>query len=123
MSQRTRRYCLTLNNPTDEEIASLLDVQEGTLKRGFIALEVGAEGTPHLQGFVHLKNAKTGTALKKMLGSDRWHWAKANGTDFENWAYICEDNEGKVRRLAHPMGRQASRGRRTGCMGLNPHDD
>lgn len=84
MSKRTRRYCLTLNNPQDAEIAALLDVREGTLKRGFVAVEVGAEGTTHLQGFVHLKNAKTGTALKKMLGSDRWHWEQAKGTDFEN---------------------------------------
>lgn len=96
MSKRTRRYCLTLNNPQDAEIAALLDVREGTLKRGFVAVEVGAEGTTHLQGFVHLKNAKTGTALKTMLGSDRWHWEQAKGTDYENWAYIMEDVEGKV---------------------------
>lgn len=73
-----------------------MEVNPAVLKRGFVALEVGAEGTPHLQGFVHLKNAKTLTALKKMLGSNRYHVEKAMGTDYENWAYIMEDNEGKV---------------------------
>lgn len=97
MSQRTRRYCLTLNNPTDEEVVALMEVNPAQLKRGFVALEVGAEGTPHLQGFVHLRNAKTLTALKKMLGSNRYHIEKAMGTDFENWAYIMEDVEGKVK--------------------------
>lgn len=65
------------------------------MKRGWFALEEGKKGTPHLQGFVHLKNAKTLTALKKFLGSNRYHVEKTMGTDFENWNYIMEMNEGK----------------------------
>ena len=95
MSQRIRRYCLTLNNPTEAEIAHIEEMSPRFFKRGFVAFEYGAKGTPHLQCFVHLKNAKSLTAVKKFMGSDRYHVEKAHGTDFESWQYIMEDNEGK----------------------------
>lgn len=97
MSQRVRRYCLTLNNPTPEECHHLLGLRESVFKRGFFATEIGKKGTTHLQGFVHLKNAKTLTGLKKFLGSDRYHVIKTMGTDYENWQYIGLLNEGKAK--------------------------
>jgi len=96
MSKRVRRWCLTLNNPTTEEIDHLVEMSPRFFKRGFMALEYGEKGTPHIQGFVHLKNGKSLTAVKKFLGSDRYHVEKAHGTDFESWQYIMEDVEGKT---------------------------
>ncbi len=96
MAQRKRRYCLTLNNPTEEEMNHLVDMSPRFFKRGYFAMEYGENGTPHLQGFVHLKSAKTLTALKKFLGSNRYHVEPAFGTDYESWAYIMEENEGKA---------------------------
>lgn len=92
MTQRKRRYCLTLNNPTDPEIRFLMDCSKTNVTRMIFAHEVGKEGTPHLQGFVHLKNAMTLSALKKWLQSKRYHIEAARGTDYEAWTYCQKDD-------------------------------
>jgi hypothetical protein len=67
-------------------------VNVGVLRRCQFGYEIGKSGTPHLQGFVHLKNAKSWSALGKFLfGSNRAHFEKAKGTDFENWVYTGKD--------------------------------
>lgn len=93
MAQRKRRYCLTLNNPTSEELQAVLDMRLGNVKRCIFANEVGESGTPHLQGFIHLKNACTLQALKKRLGSNRYHVEVAHGTDYEAWTYCAKDGD------------------------------
>lgn len=95
MSKRQRRYCLTLNNPTEEEMASLNALNARVMKRAIFALETGAKGTEHIQGFVHLKNAKSLTAFKKFCGSNRMHVETAHGTDFESWAYCSKGEQSK----------------------------
>lgn len=95
MAQRKRRYCLTLNNPTDEELEHIKDLESSNLKRGIFCLEVGESGTPHIQGFIHMKNAMTFSAVKKMLGTQRVHIEAAKGTDYEAWTYCMKDVEGK----------------------------
>ena len=93
MTTRKRRYCLTLNNPTTEEMEAVTQVTTTNLKRGIFGLEVGEEGTPHIQGFVHMKNAMTLTAVKKWLQSNRWHLEAARGTDYEAWTYCLKDEK------------------------------
>lgn len=93
MTSRKRRYCLTLNNPTEEETESLLKVDTKNIKRMVFGHEVGESGTPHLQGFIHLKNATTISALKRRLGSDRYHLEATRGTDFEAWTYCTKDGD------------------------------
>ncbi len=68
-----------------------LDVKN--VKRLVFGHEIAETGTPHLQGFVHLKNAMTFSALKKWLGSDRYHIEPARGTDYEAWTYCTKDND------------------------------
>ena len=60
-----------------------------------LSSEVGESGTPHFQGFVHFKNAKTLTACKKWLGTNRVHLEPTQGTDFEAWMYCTPEYEGK----------------------------
>ncbi len=91
MSKRTRRWVLTLNNPTDEERESTLKVKVKNIKSGIFADEIGESGTPHIQGYIQLKNGMTMTAVKKMLGSNRWHLEIARGTHFEAYAYCLKD--------------------------------
>ena len=93
MAQRKRRYCLTLNNPTEEEIESVKTLQSSNLKRAIFGYEVGDSGTPHLQGFIHMKNAMTYSAVKKMLSSNRYHIEAAKGTDYEAWTYCLKDEK------------------------------
>lgn len=81
-----KRWLFTLNNPTplerlDTNLVSYLIVGD----------EVGAEGTPHHQGFVIFKEQTRLTALKKLL--PRAHWEQARGTPFQNFVYCSKDGK------------------------------
>ena len=78
---------ITLNNPTDEEQRSLTDALTGRgVTRASVGHEVGESGTPHLQGFVQLKNGRTLTAMKQWLGSKRWNLQVARSLQ-DAWDY------------------------------------
>lgn len=64
-----RRWCYTLNNPTDDERDGLRAQATSTHR---CCLEVGASGTPHLQGALVLKTASRLTALHTRF--PRAHW-------------------------------------------------
>ncbi|QSX73080.1 replication-associated protein [Delphin virus 3] len=96
MTKRIRRWSLTLNNPTAEEWKAVRTIPLGNVTRAIFANETGEEGTPHIQGFIHFKNAKSLTATKKFLGSNRWHLEISRGTDFENWTYCTKQDENAV---------------------------
>jgi len=52
MTTKSRRYCFTINNPTDDDhqtVADFLDSSRVTY--GIVGRETGESGTPHLQGF------------------------------------------------------------------------
>jgi len=61
---RTLSYCFTLNNPTEEEVAQ---VELIPCKYMVYGREIGECGTPHLQGYVHYRNAKSLKAAKNDL--------------------------------------------------------
>lgn len=96
MTRGTRRYALTLNNPTEEEKQCILNLalKPEVVKRAIFSEEVADSGTPHIQGYVNLKNTKSLKAIKKYLGSDRWHVERAIGTCWENWQYCSKDLDG-----------------------------
>lgn len=73
-SKVSKSWCYTLNNYTDAECEffSKLDC-----KRHRCGKEVGASGTPHLQGFITFNNATRLSALKKLNGRAHWEPAKA----------------------------------------------
>ena len=60
-----RNFCWTLNNFLDDEIKVLKDL---SCKYIVFGKEIGATGTPHLQGYVEFKNACSFSALKKRIG-------------------------------------------------------
>jgi len=60
------KFVFTLNNPTEEERASLLALDVEYL---IIGDEVGESGTPHLQGFVLFKSPISFKKCKELLGT------------------------------------------------------
>lgn len=86
--QRSRSYCLTLNNYSEEERLALLATPCTYI---ILGKEVGAEGTPHLQGYVHFTSGKTLSALKKI--SSRAHWELAKGDSLSNFLYCSKEKD------------------------------
>ena len=84
---------MTLNNPQDEELQAINDLDTRYVKYAIFGQEVGESGTPHVQAFIQFKNAKTLTATKKFMGSNRWHLEATRGTPFENYEYCSKDGE------------------------------
>jgi hypothetical protein len=93
MVNNTRtRWCLTLNNYTPEEEAQWTNVlnDELVVRYGIFGREVGAEGTPHLQGFVILQQAARLNAVKALFG-DRIHAEFTQGTSKQAAEYCKKE--------------------------------
>lgn len=80
-SARVRGWLITLNNYTEEELDQVeyVGAQIGTSDSKVIFIcwgkEVGESGTPHLQGFIYLKNPCSRVNVKRILtdrGICRW---------------------------------------------------
>ncbi len=65
----TRNYMFTLNNYTIDELKILSDLNVHYM---VVGLEKGKQGTPHVQGFVILKDPKTFTAMLKWMPTRCW---------------------------------------------------
>lgn len=100
-NNRGKRWCFTLNNPTQEEREFLLKCLEDmkecseTSTRGvdITYLIFGEEQvtTLHLQGYMELKTKRALSKLKKFLR--RAHWEKAKGTPKQAAEYCKKDGK------------------------------
>jgi len=72
---RARNYCYTLNNYTDDEIENL---KKWKNEYHVFGLEIGKEGTMHVQGYIEFKNAATFESIKKKF--PRIHLEVRKGT-------------------------------------------
>ncbi len=87
---RSRAWCFTLNNWTEEEGTTIMT---STHKYIIVGKEEGDSGTPHLQGYVYFAQAKTMSATKKQLGVTRLHLEAAKGNVLQNVAYCSKDGD------------------------------
>lgn len=74
-TSKSRSWCFTLNNYTEEERDVVRRIQCAYMVFGY---ERGDEGTPHLQGYVHFTSQKTLSAMKKIM--PRAHLEMRKGT-------------------------------------------
>lgn len=88
MSKGSRAWCYTLNNYSLEELEALRGV---TCKYQIIGKEVGAEGTPHLQGYIQFQHQKTLSACKKLM--PRAHLEPRMGTIDQAVEYCMKDGD------------------------------
>jgi hypothetical protein len=75
-----KRWCFTLNNYTNTD----LEAFHNAIDRAYVIIgkEVGATGTPHLQGYImFFKNKRLG-AVRAIHGHT--HWEIARGSTDEN---------------------------------------
>lgn len=88
----TRGWVFTLNNYShDEEIAiSALGSAECTRYLIF-GREQGESGTPHLQGYVELRQQKRLSAMKKLI--ERAHWEVRRGSPDEAAMYCKKEGD------------------------------
>lgn len=86
--ERCRNICLTINNYTDKDIATL----EGlNYKYMIIGYEQSKKETPHLQCYIQLTNALSFDSLKKKF--PRAHIEHAIGTVEENVEYCMKEGD------------------------------
>lgn len=90
MDKRYRNYCFTLNNYTNEEIKQLQEKELKEIKYIIVGGEIASTGTPHLQGFIIWRNAKTLKASIKCLPK-RSHVEICKGTPYDNFLYCKKD--------------------------------
>ena len=104
MQKRIRAWIICLNNPTKEEISSVISASEHkSVLNCSIGNEVGEEGTPHLQGWIRFQNGKTLNATKTFLGSKRWHLEQQMGSDFDAWNYTRKEGDILIDKGDHPI--------------------
>lgn len=88
---RARKWCFTLNNYSEKEYNEILYYLKHKKHALFIVgKEVGSNGTPHLQGYIHCENAISFETLKNL--NNRWHLEKARGNDKQNYEYCSKEN-------------------------------
>jgi hypothetical protein len=102
---RCRRFCFTLNNPTASDREKLESLGD-KLKVVYMVCgdEVGAEGTPHIQGFVVFKHARCFRLVKRALGG-RVHLEVAKGSTKQASDYCKKDGKFKEYGLCPVDGR------------------
>ena len=86
-----KRYCLTLNNYTENEYNLILDFfSSNSSNKYIIGKEVGENGTPHLQIYINFSTKIRFSALKKL--NDRLHIEVCKGTELDNLKYCSKEN-------------------------------
>lgn len=76
----TAFWGFTLNNPTDDEMTILEHVAPEYLREIVWTPEIGADGTPHLQGWLKLHRQQRLSFMKKFLG--RAHWVPLCSSEY-----------------------------------------
>lgn len=94
MSPRNRRYCFTINNYSEEDVARLEALGNSLERISYIIFgrEVADSGTPHLQGYVIFRNAVSLQVCKRTLG-ERGHYERAIGTSSQCASYCKKDDD------------------------------
>lgn len=83
---QSKRWCFTLNNYSDGDIALFKNLSCLYMVFGY---EVAESGTPHLQGFLTLKNKQRLAGMKKIHATA--HWEAAKGTSLQASEYCKKD--------------------------------
>lgn len=90
LSRRSRGWCFTINNYSEQE-EKILHTYTAIFEKMIVGKETGENGTPHLQGYAYAKNAKTFAQMKKLF--PRGHLEPAKGKPVENRVYCSKGGQ------------------------------
>jgi len=90
---KSKYWCFTLNNYTDDELEMLRNLVGGHLTTyAVFGKEVGESGTPHLQGYFEFKSRWDLIRLRRWA-LDRAHYEPRRGTAEEASNYCKKDGD------------------------------
>lgn len=89
-ADRSRGWCFTLNNYTEQQRQHILAIDSTYT---IVGREVAATGTPHLQGYIYFKSAKSFSSIKKKLGCNSIHIEAAKGSPEQAAEYCMKDGD------------------------------
>ena len=89
---RSRAWCFTINNFSEEEKNKVEEIICMGSEYGIAEIEHSDEneGTPHIQGYFKFHDQRTFLTIKRMI--PRAHIEKANGSWQENFIYCSKEN-------------------------------
>lgn len=105
MTQRSRNYCFTINNWTEDDFLDMSDLEYNGADYVIIGFEVGEEGTEHLQGYIEFGNPIRLKTLKKI--NNRAHYEARKGKQSQAIAYCQKDG------IYIEFGEKSCQGKRT----------
>lgn len=103
----SRRWCFTINNYKPSDWFAVKSLFNDCVY-GVCGEEVGKEETPHLQGYVKLKNTKDLVKMKKYLPRAHLEMASSKSTDIDNQKYCSKENQ-NVYEVGEPCEGQGTR--------------
>lgn len=93
MVARFKKWVFTLNNYTNDHVHKLISLYPDEVKYIVFGREVGASGTPHLQGFMWLVHEKSLVQLLAVVGCQGIHVESAKGSPAQAAAYCKKDGD------------------------------
>jgi hypothetical protein len=91
---RTKYWCFTLNNYTDEETAAINSLtNEPKVLYIIVGREVGASGTRHYQGYLELSTRLRLANVKQLPGLERAHFENRRGSAQQASDYCAKDGD------------------------------
>lgn len=85
---KSRAYCFTLNNYTEEDFSVITSIDS---KYIVVGREKGDSGTPHLQGYVYFESPRSFNSVKKSM--PRAHLEIAKGSPLQASSYCKKDGD------------------------------
>lgn len=87
---KAKNWCFTLNNYTEDEIVSILSYFRENCIKYIFETEVGECGTPHLQGYIELKEKARWTEFK-LSKRISWRVMSKKSSEGHNIEYCSKD--------------------------------
>lgn len=89
-----RSFCFTINNPGQQSELSLRDLGRAVGTRYIVCgHERGANGTPHIQGFVYFKNPRSDSSVRRLPAFAHAHVESARGSPAQASDYCKKDGD------------------------------